>query len=260
MPKIIEGWERKPNGLLQVLWERGWIDNTDNKAYQKYTISGWKNEFNLVQPETSLKHLMSSCTNSEKEETMLQLMATLMHIQVDQSPKCHCEVAGNGIKNTWACNKNHHWCFLLEQKHGKEKIMNIVRLCMTREGLTREKVQKNAKRVRRYILGYNLLWKIKQGIIQSSDSQEDLSRENKLAVTPSKLEQMVKKFKAHRCAMDFDHSFIKAIVFLVENIYIPWRVFLLCQNSICLPDLEVFLLCQKHVKNQFEKHVDFLYL
>jgi hypothetical protein len=40
MPKIIEGWEGKPNGLLQVLWERGWIDNTDNTAYQKYTISG----------------------------------------------------------------------------------------------------------------------------------------------------------------------------------------------------------------------------
>jgi hypothetical protein len=39
----------------------------------------------------------------------------------------------------------------------------------------------------------------------------DLSRENMLAVVPSKLEQMVKEFKTHRCAMDFDHSFVKAI-------------------------------------------------
>ena len=30
--KIIEGWEGKPKGLLQVLWERGWVDNMDGKA------------------------------------------------------------------------------------------------------------------------------------------------------------------------------------------------------------------------------------
>jgi hypothetical protein len=81
-----------------VLWERGWIDNTDNKAYQKYTISGQKNEFNLIIPETRLKHLMSSCTDFEKEETMLQSMAAMMRVQVDQSLKCHCEIAGEGIE------------------------------------------------------------------------------------------------------------------------------------------------------------------
>ena len=89
--------------------------------------------------------------------------------------------------------------------------MNSVRLCMSREVLTREKIQKFAKRARRYILGYNMLWQLKQGIITSCGDQEDSSGENSLAVIPSKLEQMVKKFKTHRCAMDFDHSFVKAI-------------------------------------------------
>ncbi len=32
-----------------------------------------------------------------------------------------------------------------------------------------------------------------------------------LAILPAKLEQMVKKFKTHRCAMDFDHSFCKSV-------------------------------------------------
>ncbi len=32
-----------------------------------------------------------------------------------------------------------------------------------------------------------------------------------LTMVPAKLEQMVKKFKTHRCAMDFDHSFCKAV-------------------------------------------------
>ena len=38
--KVIEGWEGKPKGLLQILWERGWIDNSDNKAYLNYTVTG----------------------------------------------------------------------------------------------------------------------------------------------------------------------------------------------------------------------------
>jgi hypothetical protein len=56
-----------------------------------------------------------------------------------------------------------------------------------------------------------MLWQLKQGIITSCDNQEDSRGKNSLAVIPSKIEQMVKKFKMHRCAMDFDHSFVKAI-------------------------------------------------
>jgi hypothetical protein len=52
LQKKIDGWEGKPKGLLQVLWERGWINNDDSWAYKNYTITGKKNEFNLIQPET----------------------------------------------------------------------------------------------------------------------------------------------------------------------------------------------------------------
>jgi hypothetical protein len=41
--KILEGWEGKSKVLLQVLWERGWINNENNKAYHNFTISGKKN-------------------------------------------------------------------------------------------------------------------------------------------------------------------------------------------------------------------------
>jgi hypothetical protein len=87
--KVLEGWEGKPKGLLQVLWERGWVDNSNGRALNYYTISGRKNEFNLVQPDTSLKHLMGSCCDFKEEETMLQSMASLMGVEVDRSPKCH---------------------------------------------------------------------------------------------------------------------------------------------------------------------------
>jgi hypothetical protein len=81
--KFHEGWEEKPKGLLQVLWERGWIDNSDNKAYQNYTIMGKKDEFNPIHPETSLKHLMNSCVDFEEEETMLQSVISSLGIDID---------------------------------------------------------------------------------------------------------------------------------------------------------------------------------
>ena len=31
--KIVEGWEGKPKGMLQILWERGWINETNLKHY-----------------------------------------------------------------------------------------------------------------------------------------------------------------------------------------------------------------------------------
>jgi hypothetical protein len=52
---------------------------------------------------------------------------------------------------------------------------------------------------------------MQQGIIHSQDNQELQDSSRTLTIVPAKLEQMVKKFKTHRCAMDFDHSFCKAV-------------------------------------------------
>ncbi len=114
--KILEGWEGKPKGLLQVLWERGWIDNSDDKAIQNYTIGRRENEFNLVQSEFSLKHLMAYCTDFKEEEMMLQSMASKMGVSIERSPKCHCEIVGEGIEYSWACAKNHYRQILLDKK------------------------------------------------------------------------------------------------------------------------------------------------
>ncbi len=61
-------------------------------------------------------------------------------------------------------------------------------------------------------MGYHVLWQMKEGMIQGSDSQELQDEDsNAQAIIPAKLEQMVKKFKVHQCAMNFDHSFCRAI-------------------------------------------------
>ncbi len=81
---------------------------------------------------------MSTCTDFEEEETMLQSMGTLMGVAIDQSPKCHCEIAGEGIEYTWACAKNHYRGILLDKKRGKENFVKSVRECLSKDVLTRE--------------------------------------------------------------------------------------------------------------------------
>ncbi len=107
---------------MQVLWERGWINNENNNAYHYYTIPGRKNEYNLIMPETSLKSLMASCTDFEEEETLLQHMGKTMGVVIDQTPRCHAEIAGEGIEYSWGCAKNNHYQRVLLDRKGEETI------------------------------------------------------------------------------------------------------------------------------------------
>jgi hypothetical protein len=52
-------------GCCKILWERGFVDVENLSAY---TVDGRKDAFGVVQKETSLKHLMSNCTDFEEEE------------------------------------------------------------------------------------------------------------------------------------------------------------------------------------------------
>ncbi len=58
LPKIKTGWVGKPKGIYQLLWERGFLDPNN---LNKYTINGWKDQFGIHQPHTSLKYLHGSC-------------------------------------------------------------------------------------------------------------------------------------------------------------------------------------------------------
>jgi hypothetical protein len=41
--EVVEGWEEKPKGMLQILWQRGFIDPAKKKEY--YTVDGKKDGF-----------------------------------------------------------------------------------------------------------------------------------------------------------------------------------------------------------------------
>ena len=113
---ISEGWVGKQKGALQILFERGWIDPMQ---IQQYTSDGMK-ETSSIQPNCnvgvttlidptgckfSIKSLMLLQKDFTNEVTLLQYHAGELGAIVDRSPKCHPEIAGEGIEYAWALSK-----------------------------------------------------------------------------------------------------------------------------------------------------------
>ena len=93
--------------MLQVLWERGFIDTTmdPKKAEQYYTNDGKKDAFGNQLEGTSLRRMLKELFDFVKEETLLQYHARLLGVVVDRTPKCHSEIAGEGVEYSWGCAK-----------------------------------------------------------------------------------------------------------------------------------------------------------
>ncbi len=109
-----------------MLWERGFIQGTDVNTFWMYTMKGKKDQFGNYDLEYSLPYHMSSCTDFEEEETILQTMGCSMGGEVDHTPKCHCEIAGEGIEYTWARSKNSFHNILLDKKEERKTLKHAL--------------------------------------------------------------------------------------------------------------------------------------
>jgi hypothetical protein len=115
---IIPGWEGAPKGLLQVLWERGFIDS---KLVNFYTMEGKKDPITgEVDFSMLLKHLMASCRDFKDEEMALQNLGAQLGVQVQLTPKFHAELAGEGVEYSWAHMKAYYRRLPLSQKKGRD--------------------------------------------------------------------------------------------------------------------------------------------
>jgi hypothetical protein len=97
---VAKGWQDKAKGLLQVLWERGWIDpnkcqrvgNTCKMVNTSFdTLRGKKNpntpgDFNQ---SSSLRYLMGHCQNFRGEQTALQHFGSQLGVEVIFTSKFH---------------------------------------------------------------------------------------------------------------------------------------------------------------------------
>jgi hypothetical protein len=99
---------------------------------------------------------------------------------------------------------------LEEHKRGKDKFLASVKKSISREILTTDRCRKFSRRARRYMGAYLA---IKDDVKAVADS--GMSDAEAVAIDPEmlvKVEKMVKSFKVHRCAMDFDGGFCKEVM------------------------------------------------
>ena len=108
--QVLQGWVNKPKGSLQILYERGWIHPHKIHLYTKRgKIIGGITPGNLEpNEELSLCELMKKQNDFINEVTLLQYYGDILGIVVDHIPKCHPELAGEGIEYSWAIAKLHY--------------------------------------------------------------------------------------------------------------------------------------------------------
>ncbi len=91
-------WEGRPKGLLQVLWEGGWIDEAQHHKYTMDVATDGNGEVLEGAKDWSLKCLTASCLDFSKEMTALQHVGSQLGISVIMTPKLHSGFAGEGVE------------------------------------------------------------------------------------------------------------------------------------------------------------------
>jgi hypothetical protein len=135
--EILKGWEGQPKGMLQVLWECGFIDGTKLEKY--YTIEGGKDQFGNVDPATSVKMMMERQMDFIEEETLLQYHGRQLGVIIDRTPKCHPEMAGEGIEYNWGCAKGFYRRLPITKKRTRSKFRESVIKSISRDIMTAER-------------------------------------------------------------------------------------------------------------------------
>ena len=200
-----KGWEGRSKGLLQVLWERGWIDESHLEKYTMDAATDGDGEVLEGAEDWSLKCLMASCLDFAEELTALQHVGRQLGVSVTITPKFHCELAGEGIEYSWGIAKGLYRRKPLSSKRNKEAFKRLVKDVTSREVLKTGTIRKLSRRARAYICAYYSLY-------ESINRGDDTTK-----ISLPLLEGIVKAFKTHRAAIDFDKCFVYGFVPTLKN-------------------------------------------
>ena len=105
----------------------------------------------------------------------------------------------------------------LASKKGKEKFVDLVLKCTSREVLTTEMIRKFSRRARSYMLSYKALEIVgEEGREEGTGTGDEV--DISLDITHKQIENMQKIIKSHRAALDFDRGFIASALKLAKNL------------------------------------------
>ena len=147
---IKEGWHMKPKGALQILFKQGWIDPHN---ITRYSAKGKEGSDGCV--EFSIDQLMEKQDDFTSELTLLQYHTNLMGVRLERSPKCHPEIAGEGVEYGWALSKVEYRRLPIARKKSKDGFLKLVRHCMDNKSiLNLERMRACSRRAHQYMLLY----------------------------------------------------------------------------------------------------------
>ena len=148
-------------------------------------------------------------------------MGTQLGVKVQLTPKFHAEFAGEGVEYCWAHAKAYYRRVPISRKRGRESFKQLVTECTCPINvLTKERIEKFALRARAYICTYHHLEQQHQLAAPATASTDKEDHQNSSAAAPSvspeqallytEIERLMKAFKGHRCALDFDRGFVNS--------------------------------------------------
>jgi len=143
------------------------------------------------------------CADFLNEEGMLQYIATKIGVTVLLTPKCHAELAGEGIEYMWACSKGVYRNLSLKEKKRKQNFNASVRHCLSEQIVTVRRIRKFARRAHQYLMVYH------DAIVSVQVDQQTQQGYSKYG--PVALTRLINEFKRHRCAFDFDYKFVQSV-------------------------------------------------
>jgi len=224
-PKVVtKGWVGKPKGMLQILWERGFIDPSISieDIWDEHPAGGKKNNLREIIPGTALKDILSALPDFQEEQTLLQHHAESRStddckIKLIRSPKCHPELAGEGIEYDWALAKSFYRRANLEAKKSAAKFRSLVKKSLSQ--IEMKSRRSFSARAREYMLAYDVLAKWE-------DLPEELKngRDQLPEMSARLLDSIVKERKSHRnvnlnslLKKDEDKQWVKHIMFAMKK-------------------------------------------
>jgi len=165
-----------------------------------------------VNLHSSLRQLLANCKDFKEEETALEHLGSQLGVKVKLTPKFHAEFAGEGVEYSWAHSKAFYRRLPLSAKKGRENFKLMVRrsTCCPINVLTKHRIQKFAGRARAYICTYYHLEQMRRQRNVNLNSEEDRRAPKNQELLFSEIERLMKAFRGHRCALDFDRGFVNA--------------------------------------------------
>jgi len=211
-----KGWLHQPKGMLQIVWERGFIDPSliTFNLWRKYPEGGKKDNFGQTIEGTPLKDMMASLPDFVHEKKLLQLHAedrstTDCQIIMIRSPKCHPEIAGEGIEYDWAGAISSYRRSKLSVKKGAANFRNSVRQSL--ESVKFKQRISFSGLAREYMLAYDVLalW---EGLPKEIKGEEPLPE-----TSAQLLDLIVNERKKSPRGVGKDWKLVKKIMFAMKE-------------------------------------------